>query len=64
MTNIWSPVDTKYKVLKTLGSGVYGEVVQAQHLESGELYAIKRIDKVCGQKSLFKKVLREIQIMK
>jgi protein kinase len=35
----------KYKILKTLGDGTYGSVVQAQNKSSGEIVAIKKMKK-------------------
>lgn len=35
----------KYKILKTLGDGTYGSVVQAQNKQSNEIVAIKKLKK-------------------
>jgi protein kinase len=35
----------KYKILKTLGDGTYGSVVQAQNKQSSEIVAIKKLKK-------------------
>lgn len=35
----------KYKILKTLGDGTYGSVVQAQNKQSNEIVAIKKMKK-------------------
>jgi protein kinase len=33
----------KYKVVKKLGDGTFGSVSQAKHLQSGEIFAIKKL---------------------
>jgi male germ cell-associated kinase len=35
----------KYKIIKTLGDGTYGSVVQASNKSSGEIVAIKKMKK-------------------
>jgi male germ cell-associated kinase len=35
----------KYKILKTLGDGTYGSVVQAQNKQNSEIVAIKKLKK-------------------
>jgi protein kinase len=35
----------RYKVLRVLGDGTYGEVIKAQNRQSGDLVAIKRMKK-------------------
>ena len=32
----------RYNILKTLGDGTYGSVVQARNMENGETVAIKK----------------------
>jgi len=64
-TNInWLPVTQKYKLLKKIGRGAYGVVIEAEHIESGKNVAIKMVDVNNQCKYSFKKVLRELSILR
>jgi len=41
--SIWSWTSTDYQLLQLIGTGSYGQVVQARHKGSGQLVAIKLI---------------------
>ena len=53
-----------YKIIKFLGKGSYGEVVQAQNLKSGQVVAIKRMKDLFQDPTDSKRVLRELHILK
>lgn len=38
----WKPILAKYERLKVLGSGSYGQVIQARNKETNKIVAIKK----------------------
>lgn len=38
----WKPILAKYEPLKVLGSGSYGQVIQARNKETNKIMAIKK----------------------
>lgn len=61
---LWQPVLLKYKVIKFLGKGSFGHVVKAKCRTTKQSVAIKHISDAYSHPYCFKKVMREIQIMK
>ena len=57
-------IDKRYKILKIIGVGAYGVVVSVQDTITGELLAIKKIEKVFDNEIFAKRALREIKIMR
>ena len=57
---IWRYVTKEYKILELLGEGSFGQVVRAQHLQSGKTFAIKLVRNIFDSLYECKKVLREI----
>ena len=57
-------IDKRYKILKIIGLGAYGVVVSVQDTITGELLAIKKIEKVFDHESFAKRALRELKIMR
>lgn len=53
-----------YQLLKELGVGSYGTVVQALHLPTGKAVAIKKLDDIFRNVLDAKRCLREIQILR
>jgi serine/threonine protein kinase len=51
-------------ILELLGEGSFGQVVKAQHIKTGKLYAIKLIKNVFKDEFSARKILREIQILR
>ena len=60
MPAIWRYVTNEYKILELLGEGSFGQVVRAQHVQTGQVFAIKLIQNVFDSLYECKKVLREI----
>jgi mitogen-activated protein kinase 1/3 len=58
--NIWADIEESYKVLQTIGSGSFGQVIKAQHKETKKVVAIKLIEDLYSSPYTFKKVVREI----
>ena len=54
----------KYQVVRELGAGAYGQVSSAKNTETGELVAIKKINKVFDKTILAKRALREIKLLR
>ena len=61
---VWATIRKDYHILKTLGKGAYGHVVEAQSKKTGEKRAIKHIKDFSETSYSCTQVLREIQIMK
>ena len=60
---MWSQVEDKYELNKLLGEGSFGQVMLATHRTTHIKVAIKKIDKVFDCSYMFKKIIREIQIL-
>jgi serine/threonine protein kinase len=54
----------KYEVIKTIGEGAYGVVLQCRNKESGELVAIKRFKESDEDELVRKTTLREVKILR
>jgi serine/threonine protein kinase len=57
-------LDAKYKVLDYLGSGAYGVVCSAQDRDENTLVAIKKCKKIFTSRTLAKRTLREIRLLR
>ncbi|OMJ66207.1 hypothetical protein SteCoe_37039 [Stentor coeruleus] len=57
-------LDERYQIQDTLGSGAYGVVVSARDTRTGELIAIKKIEKAFEHSTYTKRTLRELKIMR
>lgn len=60
----WKVVQKTYKISKFLGQGTFGTVMKCKHRVTKEVVAIKHITNLFDNYYTFKKVMREIQIMK
>ena len=60
----WEIVNKKYSITKFLGSGAYGQVMKCICRTTHQVVAIKMISNFIEPSYEFKKVMREIQIMK
>jgi len=54
----------KYEIIKQIGVGSYGSVVQAKDKKSGKKFAIKRISQVFDDLIDGKRILREIALLR
>ena len=57
-------VPAHYHLIRSLGKGSYGEVVEARNTISGALVAIKRMSGVFEEPTDCKRILREMTILK
>ena len=57
-------VNQKYKIVKFIGQGTFGTVMKAQNRDTGDVVAIKHITNVFSHSYGFKKIMREIQILR
>jgi serine/threonine protein kinase len=57
-------IDSRYEIMETLGSGAYGVVVSARDNLTGEMVAIKKIEKAFEHSTFTKRTLRELKIMR
>lgn len=57
-------LDSRYEILDTLGSGAYGVVVSARDTRTGEMVAIKKIEKAFEHTTFAKRTLRELIILR
>ena len=60
----WKPILAKYEPLKVLGSGSYGQVVQARNKETNKIVAIKRVMGLFEDLIDTKRILREITLLR
>ncbi|MCQ2821482.1 MAG: mitogen-activated protein kinase [archaeon] len=60
----WEPILDKYTPKKMLGSGSYGQVVEAEDKATGRLVAIKRVPGLFEDLIDTKRVLREITLLR
>ena len=60
---MWSLVEDRYWLNKLLGEDSFGQVMLATHKSTKTKVAIKKIDKVFDCLYMFKKIIREIQIL-
>ncbi len=61
--NEWKVVLQEYYIIKVLGNGSYGCVVEACHLQTGATVAIKRIPRLFEDILDSKRILREITLL-
>jgi serine/threonine protein kinase len=57
-------LETKYKVTDYLGAGAYGVVCSVYDESSGKSYAIKKCKKIFHSRTLAKRTLREIRLLR
>ena len=57
-------LDERYQIIDTIGSGAYGVVVSARDTKTGEMVAIKKIEKAFEHSTFTKRTLRELKIMR
>ena len=60
----WKPILGKYEPLKVLGSGSYGQVIQARNKETNKIVAIKRVMGLFEDLIDTKRILREITLLR
>jgi serine/threonine protein kinase len=53
-------VTPKFKIIKVLGEGSFGQVVKAIECDTSKVFAIKMIENVFESTYNFKKIIREI----
>jgi serine/threonine protein kinase len=54
----------EFRLIKKLGAGAYGKVMEVEHLASGKHYAVKRFEEVFSRELRAKRLLRELSILK
>ena len=57
-------VDSRYTLIKPIGSGAYGVVCSALDNQTGEKVAIKKINKAFDHLTDTKRTLREVKILR
>lgn len=57
-------VDARYTLIKPIGHGAYGVVCSAQDNQTGEMVAIKKINRAFDHLTDTKRTLREIRILR
>ena len=55
-------IDKKYEIIDSVGQGAYGVVVAAKDKSTGEMVAIKKIEKAFEHKVFTRRTLRELRI--
>ena len=60
----WEPILDKYTPRKMLGTGSYGQVIEAEEKATGKLVAIKRVPGLFEDLIDTKRVLREITLLR
>lgn len=53
-----------YKIIKKMGTGAYGKVMQVLHMATKKTYAVKRFEEVFSRELRGKRLLRELNILK
>ncbi|KAL0088215.1 mitogen-activated protein kinase MPS1 [Phycomyces blakesleeanus] len=56
-------IDKKYRIIRKVGSGSYGTVCSAIHVETNEVVAIKKCLRIFDRKLVTKRCLREIKLL-
>ncbi|KAJ1799964.1 mitogen activated protein kinase [Coemansia sp. RSA 2399] len=57
-------LDGAYRIVRDIGQGAYGFVCEAEHIETGQHVAIKKVSRVGEKEVLAKRSLREIKLMR
>jgi serine/threonine protein kinase len=57
-------IDTRYQVVDYLGAGAYGIVVAAKDKVTNEMFAIKKCKNIFQSRTLAKRTLREIRLLR
>ncbi|KAJ2499002.1 mitogen activated protein kinase [Coemansia sp. RSA 1972] len=57
-------LDAAYRIVRDVGQGAYGLVCEAEHIETGQHVAIKKVSRVGEKEVLAKRSLREIKLMR
>ncbi|PVU90944.1 hypothetical protein BB559_004382 [Furculomyces boomerangus] len=57
-------LDVAYRIVRDVGQGAYGFVCQAEHRESKQMVAIKKVTRVSEKEILAKRCLREIKLLR
>ncbi|KAJ1723377.1 mitogen activated protein kinase [Coemansia erecta] len=57
-------LDGAYRIIRDIGQGAYGLVCEAEHIETGQHVAIKKVSRVGEKEVLAKRSLREIKLMR
>jgi len=57
-------IDERYEIVDIVGSGAYGIVVSARDKRTGEMVAIKKIEKAFDHPTFTKRTLRELKILR
>jgi serine/threonine protein kinase len=57
-------IDERYDFVDTVGSGAYGVVISAMDKKTGEMVAIKKIEKAFEHPTFTKRTLRELKILR
>ncbi|VEN50558.1 unnamed protein product, partial [Callosobruchus maculatus] len=63
MSNGQSRINNEFEFLQHLGKGAYGDVIKVRNKLDGGYYAIKRIQLNPKNKSLNKKIVREVKLL-
>ena len=58
--SIWTYIDDQFEIINKIGQGSFGVVMEAKHVKTGKIYAIKLISDVSFSAYETKKVCREI----
>ena len=53
-----------YEPVKTIGTGAYGTVIAARHMESGNLFAIKRVNNAWSSNLDARRAVLEIKLLR
>jgi mitogen-activated protein kinase 1/3 len=56
-------VGEEYKIIRLIGSGSYGSVVEATHIATNTRVAIKRMEDIFADNEDCKKMVREIKLL-
>lgn len=54
----------EFRLVKKLGTGAYGKVMEVEYLPTGKHYAVKRFEEVFSRELRAKRLLRELSILK
>ena len=57
-------LESKYKVIEYLGAGAYGIVCASHDVNENNMYAIKKMKKIFLSRTLAKRTLRELRLLR